>query len=151
MQAYKGTAVNGFPNFFFVVGPNTGLGHSSMVFMIESHVAYIIDAISHLKTHGVVSAEPKAEAQASFVDDLQTRMRRTVWSTGGCASWYLDDHGRNVTLWPRATFTFRRLLRAFDATTTSWSAATTCASTASPQHAHPDDPQVAVIQEEVIA
>ena len=115
MQAYKGTTVNGFPNLFFVVGPNTGLGHSSMVFMIESQAAYIVDAISHLKTHGIRSAEPKAAVQARFVDDLQRRMRRTVWSVGGCASWYLDDHGRNVTLWPRATFTFRRLLRSFDA------------------------------------
>ena len=114
MQAYKGTTVNGFPNLFFVVGPNTGLGHSSMVFMIESQVAYILDAISHLKTHDVVSAEPTAQAQAAFVDDVQRRMKRTVWSTGGCASWYLDDHGRNVTLWPRATFTFRRLLASFD-------------------------------------
>jgi cation diffusion facilitator CzcD-associated flavoprotein CzcO len=115
MQAYKGTTVNGFPNLFFVVGPNTGLGHSSMVFMIESQAAYIVDAVSHLKTHGIDSAEPKAEVQKQFVDELQTRMRRTVWSVGGCASWYLDDHGRNVTLWPRATFTFRRLLSAFDA------------------------------------
>ncbi len=115
MQAYKGTTVHGFPNLFFVVGPNTGLGHSSMVFMIESQVAYIVDAISHLKTHGIASAEPRPEVQKAYVDDLQTRMRRTVWSVGGCASWYLDDHGRNVTLWPRATFTFRRMLAAFDA------------------------------------
>ena len=115
MQAYKGTTVNGYPNLFFVVGPNTGLGHSSMVFMIESQAAYITDAISHLKTNGIVSAEPRAEVQAAFTDDLQKRMRRTVWSAGGCASWYLDDHGRNVTLWPRATFTFRRQLSAFDA------------------------------------
>ena len=115
MQAYKGTTVNGYPNLFFVVGPNTGLGHSSMVFMIESQAAYITDAISHLKTNGVVSAEPRAEVQKAFTDDLQERMRRTVWSAGGCASWYLDDHGRNVTLWPRATFTFRRQLSAFDA------------------------------------
>ncbi len=115
MQAYKGTTVNGYPNLFFVVGPNTGLGHSSMVFMIESQADYITDAVSHLKTHGVVSAEPKPEIQKAFTDDLQKRMQRTVWSAGGCASWYLDDHGRNVTLWPRATFTFRRLLSSFDA------------------------------------
>jgi cation diffusion facilitator CzcD-associated flavoprotein CzcO len=115
MQAYKGTTINGFPNLFFVVGPNTGLGHSSMVFMIESQVAYIVDAICHLKTNGVVSVEPKQAAQTAFTDDLQRRMKRTVWSVGGCASWYLDDHGRNVTLWPRATFTFRKLLSEFDA------------------------------------
>jgi len=114
MQAYKGTTVNGYPNLFFVVGPNTGLGHSSMVFMIESHVRYVVDAITHMKTYGGVSAEPSAEAQAAYVEDIQRRMKRTVWSTGGCASWYLDDHGRNVTLWPRATFTFRRLLSQFD-------------------------------------
>jgi cyclohexanone monooxygenase len=86
-----------------------------MVFMIESQASYIVDAVSHLKTHGIVSAEPRAEVQKRFVDDLQSRMRRTVWSAGGCASWYLDDHGRNVTLWPRATFTFRRMLSSFDA------------------------------------
>jgi cyclohexanone monooxygenase len=67
-----------------------------------------------MKTDDIASAEPRAEVQKAYVDDLQERMRRTVWSTGGCASWYLDDHGRNVTLWPRATFTFRRQLAAFD-------------------------------------
>ncbi len=116
MQAYKGSTVNGFPNLFFVVGPNTGLGHSSMVFMIESQVAYIVDALKHMRRHGVAALEPSAEVQKEFVDDLQHRMSKTVWSTGGCASWYLDSHGRNVTLWPRATFTFRRLTNTFDAT-----------------------------------
>jgi cyclohexanone monooxygenase len=115
MQAYKGTTVHGFPNLFFVVGPNTGLGHSSMVFMIESQVAYIVDAVTHLKTHGVTSAEPRAEVQRGYNDALQRRMRRTVWNAGGCASWYLDAHGRNVTLWPGATFSFRRELAQFDA------------------------------------
>ena len=114
MQAYKGTTVNGFPNLFFVVGPNTGLGHSSMVFMIESQVAYILDALRHLDRSGTTAVQPRAEVQAAYVKDLQDRMTRTVWSAGGCASWYLDRHGRNVTLWPRATFTFRRLLSSFD-------------------------------------
>jgi cyclohexanone monooxygenase len=114
MQAYKGTTVNGFPNLFFVVGPNTGLGHSSMVFMIESQVAYITDALRQLEREQVTAVQPRAEVQAAYVQDLQERMTRTVWSVGGCASWYLDSHGRNVTLWPRATFTFRRLLSRFD-------------------------------------
>jgi len=115
MQAYKGSTVHGFPNLFFVVGPNTGLGHSSMVFMIESQVAYIVDALEHMRTRGIAALQPRAEVQAEYVDDLQDRMSSSVWSTGGCASWYLDAHGRNVTLWPRATFTFRRLLASFDA------------------------------------
>jgi cation diffusion facilitator CzcD-associated flavoprotein CzcO len=114
MTAYKGTTVHGFPNLFFIVGPNTGLGHTSMVFMIESQVTYILGALQAMGERGIAAVEPKARAQAAWTADIQRRMRRTVWNTGGCASWYLDDHGRNTTLWPRATFTFRELLRRFD-------------------------------------
>lgn len=112
--AYKGTTVHGFPNFFQVVGPNTGLGHSSMVFIIESQLAYITDAIRTMRREGIATVEPKAERQERWNADLQRRMQHTVWNTGGCASWYLDDQGRNTTLWPRSTFTFRRLLSRFD-------------------------------------
>lgn len=114
MAAYKGTAVPEFPNLFFVVGPNTGLGHSSMVFMIESQVAYIRDAIRTMRTHAYAEVEVREEVAAAYNADLQRRMKRTVWSTGGCSSWYLDEHGNNTTLWPRSTFGFRRLLSAFD-------------------------------------
>jgi cation diffusion facilitator CzcD-associated flavoprotein CzcO len=114
MQAYKGATVHGFPNLFFVVGPNTGLGHSSMVFMIESQVAYAVDALRAMRASDVGAVEPDPEVQRRWNDDLQRRMRRTVWSTGGCSSWYLDAHGRNVTLWPRTTYTFRRLTSRFD-------------------------------------
>ena len=114
MQAYKGATVHGFPNLFFIVGPNTGLGHSSMVFMIESQVAYAVDALRAMRASDVGAVEPDPEAQCRWNDDLQRRMRRTVWSTGGCSSWYLDAHGRNVTLWPRTTYTFRRLTSRFD-------------------------------------
>jgi len=114
MQAYKGASVHGFPNLFFLVGPNTGLGHSSMVFMIESQVAYAVDAVRTLRREGIGAVEPSEPAQVAWNDDLQRRLRRTVWSTGGCSSWYLDEHGRNVTLWPRSTFAFRRLTARFD-------------------------------------
>src|SRR4051794_27403715 len=114
MQAHKGATVSGFPNLFFVVGPNTGLGHSSMVFMIESQVAYAVDALTRMRREGVTAVEPTEAAQRAWNDDLQRRLRRTVWSTGGCSSWYLDAHGRNVTLWPRTTYTFRRLTERFD-------------------------------------
>lgn len=113
-SAYKGTTVAGFPNYFAIVGPNTGLGHSSMVFMIESQVAYILDALRTMRAAGLASVEPREEVQRAWNDDLHRRMGRTVWSTGGCASWYLDEHGRNTTLWPRTTYTFRRLLSRFD-------------------------------------
>jgi cation diffusion facilitator CzcD-associated flavoprotein CzcO len=114
MQAYKGATVHGFPNLFFLVGPNTGLGHSSMIVMIEAQVAYLVDALAWMRRDGVVAVEPARDVQDAWNQDLQRRMRRTVWSRGGCSSWYLDRHGRNVTLWPRTTYTFRRLTARFD-------------------------------------
>jgi cyclohexanone monooxygenase len=85
-----------------------------MVFVIESQIAYILSALRTMRERGIVALEPRAEAQRAWNADLQRRMERTVWSTGGCASWYLDEHGKNTTLWPRTTFTFRQLLRDFD-------------------------------------
>ena len=114
MQAYKGTTVAGFPNLFLVVGPNTGLGHSSMVFIIESQVAYVVDAVRTMRAHEYGAVEVTPEAVAAYNADIQRRLERTVWNTGGCASWYLDAHGRNTTLWPRTTFAFRRELARFD-------------------------------------
>ena len=114
MAAYKGTTVHGFPNLFMIVGPNTGLGHSSMVFIIESQVEYIRDAVRTMGLHRYASIEPLAEAQQEWNDKLQRRMSRTVWNTGGCSSWYLDAHGRNTVLWPRTTVAFRQALSEFD-------------------------------------
>ncbi len=114
MSAYKGATAHGFPNLFFIVGPNTGLGHSSMVFMIESQIAYTVDALERIRAGDLGAVEPTRAAQARWNEDLQRRMQRTVWHTGGCSSWYLDAHGRNVTLWPRTTFKFRQLTSSFD-------------------------------------
>ena len=114
MAAYKGTTVHGFPNLFLLVGPNTVQGHTSMVFIIESQVAYLRDAVATLRSHRYAAVEPRADAQRRWNADLQRRMKRTVWNTGGCTSWYLDAEGRNTTLWPRTTYTFRRLLARFD-------------------------------------
>ncbi len=114
MASYKGTTAAGFPNLFQIVGANTGLGHSSMVLMIESQITYILSALDQMDAQGIAAVEPTAAAQTAWNEDMQRRMQRTVWSTGGCASWYLDEHGRNTTLWPRTTFAFRGLLRTFD-------------------------------------
>ena len=114
MSAYKGATTHGFPNLFFIVGPNTGLGHSSMVFMIESQIAYFLDALRTMDAEGIREVEPRPRAQERWNRDLQRRMKKTVWSSGGCSSWYLDSHGRNVTLWPRTTYKFRQLTRRFD-------------------------------------
>lgn len=115
MSAYKGSTTSGFPNLFFLVGPNTGLGHSSMVVMIEAQIRYVMGALCFLRKNGLAALEPQPQAERAWNDALQRRMRRTVWSTGGCSSWYLDKAGRNVTLWPRTTVAFRRLTARFDA------------------------------------
>jgi hypothetical protein len=115
MAAYKGTTVSGFPNLFMITGPNTGLGHSSMVFMMESQFAYILGALRALDARGAAAVDPLPEAQAAYNAKLQAKMLGTVWMTGGCASWYLDDRGHNTTLWPGFTWQFRLATRKFDA------------------------------------
>ncbi|MBS4751724.1 NAD(P)/FAD-dependent oxidoreductase [Nocardioides sp. zg-ZUI104] len=114
MAAYKGTTIHGFPNLFQVVGPNTALGHSSMIYVIESQVRYIVSALTAMRRDALAVVEPTRAAQESWTAAVRRRMRPTVWQTGGCASWYLDRFGNNTTLWPGQTFTFRRHLSAFD-------------------------------------
>ena len=113
-KAYLGTAVHGFPNLFLMTGPNTGLGHSSMVYMIESQLAHVMKALAALRERDAQTIEVRREVQERYNADLDDRMEDTVWSTG-CASWYLDATGRNATLWPDWTFQFRRRTAAFDA------------------------------------
>lgn len=110
--AYLGTTINGFPNLFVLVGPNTGLGHNSLVFMIESQVAYVLDAIKQMSEGEIVEVRP--DVVASFNEDVQRRLEGAVWTAGGCKSWYLDEHGKNVTMWPGTTWRFRRATRRFD-------------------------------------
>jgi cation diffusion facilitator CzcD-associated flavoprotein CzcO len=113
-QTYLGTTVTGFPNLFFVIGPNTGLGHNSMIYMIECHLDYIVGCLRRMRRRGIASVEVRAEVQAEFNAELQRRMSTTVWTTGGCTSWYLTPEGRNTTLWPGLTWRFRRATRRFD-------------------------------------
>jgi cyclohexanone monooxygenase len=122
-QAYKGAAVHGFPNMLFVIGPNTGLGHSSMVYMAESHINYVASALDEMDRHGLATFDVREDVQRTYNEKLQDRMGSTIWTTGGCASWYMDAHGRNTTLWPSFTFAFRRMTRKFDRQayeTTAW-------------------------------
>jgi cation diffusion facilitator CzcD-associated flavoprotein CzcO len=113
-QAYNGTTVAGFPNLFILVGPNTGLGHNSIVYMIESQLEYVAGALRHLERTGAAAIEPTPEAQDAFVEEVGRMGEGTVWTAGGCESWYLDRTGRNSTLWPTFTYPFRRRLTAFD-------------------------------------
>lgn len=112
-EAYMGITVSGFPNFFMLMGPNTGLGHNSMVFMIESQAHYIVEAIKTMKERHIKVLDVKPQAQARFIDAVQSDLKRTVWNSG-CKSWYLDDKGRNTTLWPGFTFAYRLKTRRFN-------------------------------------
>jgi cyclohexanone monooxygenase len=106
--------VAGFPNLFLLVGPNTGLGHNSIIFMIESQLSYLLGALRTMKRKSVPTIEPRPDVQAAYNVEIQEQLAPTVWNTGGCASWYMDDKGRNTTLWPTFTFRFRQLVRRFD-------------------------------------
>ncbi len=115
MAALHGASVAGFPNLFMLVGPNTGLGHTSIVFIIESQLKYLIGALRAMEaTHSSV-VEARHDIQDTYNAGIQRQLEGTVWNSGGCSSWYLDERGRNTTLWPTFTFSFRRLVRRFDA------------------------------------
>ena len=114
-EAHRGTTVAGFPNLFLLLGPNTALGHSSVVFMIEAQIAYVMQALTALETYGARALEVRRQAQETYNTELQAQLETTVWNQGGCRSWYRDENGRNFTLWPTHTFTFRKQLARFDA------------------------------------
>ena len=107
-EAYQGTAVAGFPNLLFIVGPNTGLAHNSLVHIMESQVNYVLDYLGLLDKAGPTAyLDVKPEAQRHYNEQLQARLGTTVWASG-CQSWYLNAQGRNTTLLPALTATFRR-------------------------------------------
>ena len=108
MRALRGTTVPGFPNLCLVIGPNTGLGHSSMIHIIESQLRYILDYLAALERTGAAALDARRGAQDRWCADIERRMASSVWATGGCVSWYLNAAGRNPTLWPGSTLRFRR-------------------------------------------
>jgi len=109
-KAYLGTTVTGFPNRFIIVGPNTGLGHNSEVLMIEAQIEHLLRVLQLMERHGAASVEPLAEAEDAYVREMDDRLQGTVWNSGGCRSWYLDRTGRNASIWPAGTWSFRRRL-----------------------------------------
>lgn len=109
--AHRGIAVADMPNLFFLLGPNTGLGHTSVVFMIEAQIHYVAEAIAAVDDVGAQALAPTRAAQDRFNGDLQRRLGGSVWNTGGCRSWYLDEHGVNRTLWSGMTWQYWRATR----------------------------------------
>ncbi|MET7441061.1 flavin-containing monooxygenase [Streptomyces sp. NPDC005496] len=115
MRSLRGATAAGFPNWMTIIGPNTGLGNSSMILMIESQLNYLADFVRQLDVlGGRVALDARPAAVDAWNDRVQERMRRTVWNTGGCNSWYLDANGRNTTIWPGTTTEFRGATRRVD-------------------------------------
>jgi cation diffusion facilitator CzcD-associated flavoprotein CzcO len=103
MRTHLGITVAGFPNLFFLLGPNTGLGHNSVVFMIEAQISYVAEALRLARGRAI---EPKPEVQERFNGDIQRKLAKGIWTRGGCKSWYLDAKGVNRTIWPGFTWRY---------------------------------------------
>jgi cyclohexanone monooxygenase len=113
-EAYRGTTITGFPNLFFVLGPNLAIGHNSAFIIIEAQLDYVISALSTMRRRGLGRFEVRAAAQEAYNAEVQRDLQGTVWNTGGCSSYYLDENGRNSIGFPWSTMSMRRLLREID-------------------------------------
>jgi cation diffusion facilitator CzcD-associated flavoprotein CzcO len=112
-RSYLGISVPCFPNFFLIMGPNTTLGHTSVVLIIESQIEHILKALHFMATHQVSTLEVKKEAEDQFNLEVDQQMKNTIWSTGGCNSWYQDSTGRISAIWPASIATFRNRVEPF--------------------------------------
>lgn len=108
-QAYYGTCISGYPGLMMILGPNTGLGHNSQLHVMESQYNYILDYLKQQEQQGSNTyLDVKSSAQARYNTSIHQALQRTVWAQGGCNSWYLDEAGRNPTLWPSYTVSYRK-------------------------------------------
>jgi cation diffusion facilitator CzcD-associated flavoprotein CzcO len=113
-QAYLGTTVSGFPNYFGIIGPNIGNGHSSAIVLIEAQLKYIVDALRTMRARGAHAVDVRPDVQAVYNDKVQEALAGTVWNAGGCQSYYLDRNGRNSAIYPWTTIDLRRRTATFD-------------------------------------
>lgn len=112
-RAYLGTSLPDFPNLFVVTGPNTGIGHTSAIFIIESQMKYIMKAIAQAKKNDNQVIEVKADAEEDYTTMIHEEMKKTVWDHGGCNSWYKSKSGKVIAMFPGFSFTYRRLASDF--------------------------------------
>ncbi len=109
-EAYKGISVSGFPNLFLLYGPNTNLGHNSIIYMLESQFRYVLGCLEAMQRHGLTALDVKPLVQRQFNSKVQRAIHRTVWDQG-CTSWYQTASGKNTNNWPDYTFNYRRMTR----------------------------------------
>lgn len=108
-EAYKGMTVSGFPNWFILMGPNTGPGHTSVLVYTEAQISHALQAIETMRREGIRILDIKQSVQDAYNANIQQRMKHMVWSTG-CHPWYLSSDGSNHALYPG--FAFRYVLSA---------------------------------------
>ena len=112
-EAYLGITVNGFPNLFMLYGPNTNLGHNSIIYMLESQIHYVQQCIAAIDSQKLRSLEVRSFVQVNFNDRVQSKISDTVWNKG-CHSWYKTESGKNTNNWPGFTFNYRRQTEKLD-------------------------------------
>jgi hypothetical protein len=113
-KAYRGVTVPNFPNLFLLLGPNTGLGHNSVIVMIEAQVNYIAESLLYMQENNVRTFDVKQDVHDQYNRNLQSKLKNTVWQSGGCHSWYQDAKGNNTSLWPDFTWIYILLMKKFD-------------------------------------
>jgi cation diffusion facilitator CzcD-associated flavoprotein CzcO len=97
---HLGITVSDFPNLFFLLGPDTGLGHHSALFMIQCQTRYVVQAIRTVHEAGMGGLDVRAEVQQRSHAAVRRRLRQGIGTRGGCTSWYLDAAGFDRTIWP---------------------------------------------------
>lgn len=112
-RAYLGTTIPFFPNLFIVTGPNTGIGHTSAIFIIEAQMHYIIDSIRTVLKQKKKTIEISVEAEEKYTQMIHSEMKQTVWQSGGCNSWYKSKSGHVIAMFPGFSFTYLQLAKNF--------------------------------------
>lgn len=112
-RAYLGTTAPNFPNLFFVTGPNTGIGHTSAIFIIESQMYYILNSIKEVEKNNVQAIEVLPIAESKYTEMIHSEMEKTVWKTGNCNSWYQSNSGHVIAMFPGFSFSYLKMAKNF--------------------------------------
>ncbi|MGU3291157.1 flavin-containing monooxygenase [Williamsia sp. M5A3_1d] len=118
-QAHLGVSVHGFANMFLLYGPNTNLGHTSIILMLEAQMKYVVQAVERLDSGRARALQVKADVERRSNIALQTALSKTVWEQG-CTSWYRTASGRNTNNWPASTAHYIRVMRSLDSSEFEW-------------------------------
>ncbi|CAF3537993.1 unnamed protein product [Rotaria sordida] len=114
IQAYRGMTMPNFPNLFLILGPNVSFGYNTTIFMIEAQLNYIMEALLFMQESGVSSISIKKNVFEQYNQQLQSKLKNTVWQLGSCRSYYQDAHGNNIGNWPDFTWIYYLFMRNFD-------------------------------------